>query len=43
MYEVTLGTGGIQQIGWAPARSSPYGGSSLSFSNQEGVGDLVNT
>jgi len=31
MYEATLGTGGIQQIGWAPLECP--------FTNEEGVGD----
>ena len=31
MYEVTLGTGGIMQLGWATQ--------GCQFSNEEGVGD----
>jgi Kip1 ubiquitination-promoting complex protein 1 len=31
MYEVTLGTAGIQQLGWAPI--------DCPFTNEEGVGD----
>ena len=35
MYEVTLGTAGIMQLGWATA--------SCQFSNEEGVGDSVDS
>ena len=35
MYEVTLGTAGIMQLGWATA--------GCQFSNEEGVGDSVDS
>ena len=35
MYEVTLGTAGIMQLGWATA--------ACQFSNEEGVGDSVDS
>ncbi len=35
MYEVTLGTCGIQQIGWATLRCP--------FNNEEGVGDAADS
>lgn len=35
MFEVTLGTSGIMQLGWAT--------SSCQFSNEEGVGDSMDS